>query len=71
MSIKRGSVGFSELAPGQQCRYNGVLARFGEIERDSPILREGQLLQACRITYLEGDKEGTGDLVAAADVTAA
>jgi hypothetical protein len=69
MSIKRGSVGFSELAPGQQCRYEGVLARFGEYERHSPILRDGRLIQACRITYLEGDKQGTVGVVPAEDLT--
>jgi hypothetical protein len=71
MGIKRGEAGFSELAPGIECRYKGVLVRFSEYERNSPILRDGQLLQACRITYLEGNKEGTGDVVAAADVTPA
>jgi hypothetical protein len=51
-----------ELTAGDTVLYQGTLARFDA--NDSAYMEiDGRPVQAARITYLAGDKEGLGDLV--------
>jgi hypothetical protein len=51
-----------EIAAGETVIFEGVRVRFDDNDPAYMTL-DGRPCQAARITYLEGDKEGLGDLV--------
>jgi hypothetical protein len=60
-----------EFAPRDRVRYHGTLAEFEAYERESEIERNGRVVQAARIKYLEGDGQDLSDVVATVDLTRA